>query len=92
MTYLGWWTLEGSEMAVFVVAYARCPGVCVCVCVCVWACVCACACACVQIYASGTIAHSPPSHCRHLLHFHSPTLSPTSLPVHSLPLATHTPS
>ena len=35
MTYLRWWTLEGSEMAVFVVAYARCPGVCVCVCVCV---------------------------------------------------------
>ena len=32
MTYLRWWTLEGSEMAVFVVAYARCPGVCVCVC------------------------------------------------------------
>ena len=29
MTYLVWWALEGSEMAAFVVACARCPG-CVC--------------------------------------------------------------
>ena len=49
MTYLGWWTLEGSEMAVFVVAYARCPGVCVCVCVCVGVCMCMCVCVCANI-------------------------------------------
>lgn len=30
MTYLVWWALEGSEMAVFAVACVRCPG-CVCV-------------------------------------------------------------